>query len=210
MTTPYTVPAAALDAFNCPHCGAYSHQDWSSARRVFAGSIRTEVNALKIADCGRCHAFSLWLGDRMLHPPQTTAPAAHPEMPEALQGDFEEARSILNSSPRGAAALLRLIVQKLCQHLGEPGRDLNTDIGALVKRGLPVQVQHALDVVRVIGNNAVHPGQIDVDDATTAGNLFQLVNIIVQYMIAQPRQVRELYESLPETARAAIEKRDSK
>jgi hypothetical protein len=70
-------------------------------------------------------------------------------------------------------------------------------------------VQKALDVVRVIGNNAVHPGQIDLkDDVETASHLFHLVNLITDVMVIQPRHVDALYEALPETARKAIEKRD--
>lgn len=116
---------------------------------------------------------------------------------------------ILDLSPRGAAALLRLGIQKLCQHLGETGENLYHDIAALVKKGLDVRVQRALDVVRVIGNNAVHPGHIDLrDDRATAEKLFGLVNLIAERMISQPKHVQELYESLPEGARKAIEKRD--
>jgi hypothetical protein len=130
-------------------------------------------------------------------------------MPEAVRNDYLEARDIVSKSPRAAAALLRLALQKLMPEIGRKGDNLNDDIGQLVREGLPVQVQQALDVVRVVGNNAVHPGLIDLkDDQITALALFNLVNLIVDFMIAQPKRVLELYDSLPEASRAAIEKRD--
>src|SRR5690348_4056488 len=92
---------------------------------------------------------------------------------------------IYSRSPRGAAALLRLAIQKLCIELGEPGKNLNTDIGSLFRKGLPVTVQQALDAVRVIGNEAVHPGQIDfADTPEITGTLFNLVNFIAEKMIS--------------------------
>lgn len=113
-------------------------------------------------------------------------------------------------SPRGAAALLRLAVQKFCKHLGEKGDNINQDIGELVKKGLPVGVQQALDGVRVIGNNAVHPGQIDItDDPDTAARLFELVNIVCDYMVTQPRRVKEIYDKIPPALKEAINKRDA-
>jgi hypothetical protein len=132
-------------------------------------------------------------------------------LPEDIKVDYAEARSITTLSPRGATALLRLAIQKLCKHLGEEGKDLNTDIANLVKKGLSPKIQQALDVVRVIGNNAVHPGQIDLkDDAHTAGQLFGLVNIITDAMISQPKHIEKLYESLPQAQREAIAKRDAR
>jgi hypothetical protein len=66
-------------------------------------------------------------------------------------------------------------------------------------------------VVRVIGNNAVHPGQIDLrDDRTTAETLFGLVNLICEKMITEPKHVEAVYERLPESDRKAIEQRDTR
>jgi hypothetical protein len=143
-------------------------------------------------------------------PPGGSAPPPHEDLPPEVVEDYQEAQGIVAASPRGAAALLRLAIQKLCMHLGEKGKDLNEDIGHLVKKGLPQQIQRSLDIVRVIGNNAVHPGQIDIrDDPETAQRLFELVNLIVEVMVSQPKRIEELYDRLPEGAKAQIEKRDS-
>lgn len=129
-------------------------------------------------------------------------------MPEGVLKLYQEAASIVAQSPRGAAALLRLAVERLCQELGKTGK-IDKMIGDLVKDGLQTTVQQALDAVRVIGNNAVHPGKIDFDDSPeVAMTLFPLLNLIVTRMIAEPKEVAEIFQMLPEGARAAIGRRD--
>ena len=113
-------------------------------------------------------------------------------------------------SPRGSAALLRLAIQHLTKELGGKGKDINVDIAALVSNGLPERVQKALDIVRVTGNQAVPPGQIDTDDPKVVGELFVLINLIAEYMITMPNKISTIYSQLPESAREAIEKRDGK
>ena len=64
--------------------------------------------------------------------------------------------------------------------------------------------------MRVIGNNAVHPGQVDLkDDTDTAEALFGCVNLITDAMISQPKRIESLYSKLPKSAREAIDRRDS-
>ena len=89
---------------------------------------------------------------------------------------------------------------------------INKNIAALVERGLPKKVQQALDLVRVVGNNAVHPGKIDfdVDDVDTAKSLMRLVNMIGQSMITEPKEIDEMYGLLPDSTKESIDRRDSK
>jgi len=136
-------------------------------------------------------------------------PIPNPEMPENVRTLYLESAAVASKSPRGAAALLRLSIQILCKELGEKGININDDIKNLVTKGLPEIVQQSLDVVRVTGNHAVHPGQIDTDDPEVVKNLFDLLNIIVEYMIALPKRVSGLYTNLPPDAIDSIKKRDN-
>lgn len=133
-------------------------------------------------------------------------PPPNLDLPSEIKNDYEEARSILLLSSRGAAALLRLAVQKICRELGRPGKSLNDDIEALFQNGLPPVVVNALHAVRVIGNNAVHPGQIDVaEEVERVSALFMVVNFISEKAFSEPKRIKEIYDVLPESARAAIE-----
>ena len=167
------------------------------------------VRNLHVSKCYNCNKIAVWVHDRLLFPSKKVGVLPNVDLPEDILHDFEEAREIVDASPRGAAALLRLCIQKLCSFLGEKGKNIDEDIGCLVKKGLNPLVQQSLDIVRVIGNEAVHPGVIDLrDHRDTALRLFELVNAITDQMISHPKSVRSMYEKLPETKRKAIEARD--
>lgn len=169
------------------------------------------VHNLHLSKCYNCKKVAIWVHESLLFPSHKTGTQPNPDLPDEIIRDFEEARSIVDESPRGAAALLRLCVQKLCKTLGEKGRNIDDDIAALVKKGLNPVVQQSLDIVRVIGNESVHPGTIDLnDDRGTALRLFDLVNAITEQMISHPKRVQEMYSKLPESKRLGIEKRDGK
>lgn len=146
----------------------------------------------------------------MVIPDMEGIPYPNDDLSDEIREDYVEARSILSRSPRGAAALLRLGLQKLCKQLGEPGKDINTDIASLVKKGLRPSIQKTLDMVRVTGNESVHPGVLDMkDNREVALKLFELVNLIADVMISEPKHVDELYENvIPEEKKKAIAGRD--
>jgi len=169
------------------------------------------VSNVWFSRCYNCDEVSVWIYDRLIHPQTGEAELANPDMPEDIRRDYEEASTILAQSPRAAAALIRLGIDKLCRQLGDPKKSINDNIKAFVENGLNSRIQKALDAVRVIGNNAVHPGQLDLkDDRATAESLCRLLNIIVDKMISEPKHVDNVYSSLPESARDAIRKRDAK
>lgn len=171
--------------------------------------IYREANHMDFCVCGHCRGWSYWYDERMVVPCEAPVPHAHPDMPEASRADYDEARTIVSASPRAAAALLRLAAQKLMVPLGEKGKSLDDDIGALVKTGLPDLVRKALDFCRVVGNNAVHPGEINIDDTPEiAHNLFHMLNYIVEDRIERPNHIEALYAKLPQGAKEAIAKGD--
>lgn len=203
---PYTPPVKDMSSFNCPHCNAYAKQLWGDVSR----GAYTMPN-FRAALCQHCSLNTVWYGERMIHPASSSAPLANPDLPQGIQIDYNEARAVVGISPRAAAALLRLCIQKLCIHLGEKGENINHDIGELVKKGLPPTIQKAMDVVRITGNNAVHPGELDLTDSREiALKLFSFVNHIAEKMISEPKEIELVYGVMPEGAKSGIEKRDSK
>ncbi|WP_255839680.1 DUF4145 domain-containing protein [Pseudomonas benzenivorans] len=172
---------------------------------------RPIVQNCNISECYNCKEISVWVHDHIVYPNTKIDIPANNDLPEHIKQLFEEAREIVSCSPKGAAALLRLCVQYLCKELGESGKNIDKDIAALVAKGLNPLIQKALDVVRVIGNESVHPGEINLNDnKEIAVKLFGLVNIICEQMISQPKQINELYSDLPKAKLEGIEKRDAK
>jgi len=209
MTDQHFPPDFQAEEFHCPYCDVYAHQLWFELQASGAGPNHW-LSETKAAQCSRCHEHSLWIKEQMVFPHVALGPLPHDDMPSEVKEDHEEARVIAAQSPRGACALLRLGLQKLSIELGQPGKDLNTDIGKLVQeRGLLPQIQQSLDALRVIGNNAVHPGTIDLrDDQETVIALLNTMNVIVEQLIAAPKHAEELYAKVPQAQKDAIAQRD--
>jgi hypothetical protein len=216
MEHPFTPPTLGKHEFHCPHCRVFATQGWQhphiQPNFKHGKEGIGQIHAFQINVCGHCRQLCVWFGERLVYPLASSAPHPNPDIPVDIQNDFNEAREILGLSPRGAAALLRLVVQKLCKYLGESGTNINDDVASLVKKGLPEMIQQSLDIVRVVGNNAVHPGQIDLEDNPLVANqLFDLVNVIAEIMISQPNRVSHLYSNIvPASLQAAIAKRDGR
>lgn len=213
---PYRPPTFEGSAFNCPFCKAYANQIWfdlltdsRSGRDGFEYLGKNE--GTKVCFCSHCGKYSIWHQWKMIFPEFSGIEPPNPDLDMDIQRDYLEAASIVQKSPRGAAALLRLAIQKLCVQLEEKGDDINTAIGNLVKKGLPVRVQQSLDALRVIGNEAVHPGELDLrDDQDTAVQLFKLINFITEKMITEPKEIEAIYAKIPESKKQQINERDKK
>lgn len=211
--------------FTCPHCGNTCLQKWrhgifeedKQAKDIENStplihdydSTNEEKNLFRISRCTTCGGKTVWLDGEMLYP-DVYAPKPEENMPSSVLSVYKEAASVLKKSPRCSCALLRLALENLCSELKVNGKNLDDKIKTLCTNGLPKIVQEALDVVRVIGNKAIHAGEIsiDYDNYDNAITLFEIVNFIVDRLITTNNKIEGLYQKLPESVKNAIDKRN--
>ena len=215
----YVEPQKLLKSFTCPICGTLASMEWDEILIMYDGNNKFYFDKaketcgsgiLRVSTCNACKGYHVWFRDDMILPICSEIELPNENMPEDVKKIYIEARDVFDKSPKSSCALLRLGIQKLCDNLVEGNENLNDKIGRLVRNGLSEKVQRALDIIRVIGNNAVHPGQISVEDNTEiAKALFKLMNIIVDQMITQVNEINDLYSILPSGVIEAIERRDS-
>ena len=217
-------PEHAKGQFHCPHCSVFSKQFWanivasqSNPRNYnkyiaqLSGFSEELDSSWSISTCQHCNKKIIWLHDEIIYPKKMIVSLPNDDLSEDIKKDYLEAAIIFNDSLRSSAALLRLALQKLCKQLGEKGENINDDIENLVKRGLNSQIQKSLDLLLITGNNAVHPGKINIEEKPELVlKLFELINFIAEKMITEPKEVDSFYEELPESSKEAIEKRDDK
>ena len=208
----YVAPQYGLDWFNCPHCWAFAHHN---RYNMTYWHWKHEWLNLKISICARCEKYCIWNkeNEEMIRPNISTAPLPHEDMPNEVKELYEEARQISVFSARAAAALLRVSLEKLTEHLWEAEWTLNTRIWNLKKQWLPESVIKSLDILRITANEWwSHSWEIDLtwaDNQDIVNKLFFLVNFIVEKMITDPKEIAQMYWSLPEDKLKWIENRDS-
>lgn len=194
-------PQFQAGAFTCPHCGVYSAMDWFNMTYFWQG--HHQVSPLYASKCRHCDAFCYWLSEphpengkpvagKLIVPAASAAPIAHPEMPAAARGPFEEARAVYPISPVGAGLLLRRALRAVCRESGTTGVELTDDIAMLAEKGLPAEIVKAWETA-----DAAADGSDARQTAGAVALLFELINFTVAEMIAKPRQLRSLSERLP-------------
>lgn len=199
----------------CPHCGVNSqmfNSDLNYSEGDGGGFIN--LSSFRHQRCLTCRQSTIFYSHsgwwKMIFPLIKHGPSPGPDMPDAVRKIYEEAQLVSALSPRSAAALLRLALQVLVDGLVNNSKSINDKIGALVQQGLDPTVQQAMDVLRVLGNEAAHAAEVRLDeDPEVIESLFKLPNIIVEQMISRPNHIKNMFDSLPASARAAIEKRDT-
>lgn len=233
MQQHYISPVYGEGKFNCPTCLAFAQQDWYEIKfdnENIDLLIKSELAAMinhtslvgyqcngystnnltAISLCYQCSEPALWIEGRLVYPRVSMAPLPNPDMPKDVMKLYNEAREISSLSPRASTALLRLAVELLLPQVGAKKAKIDNMISQLVRMGLPKEVEKALDSLRVIGNEAVHPGTIDTgDNNDIAIALFKVLNIVVDRLITQKKEIDELYSLIPEEKIKGINNRNS-
>lgn len=185
----------------------------NTAKSKFPNDINSFLpSTLSIAICQACNNFSIWVNENIVYPKNIPIEPPNDDLNDEIKSLYNEASRIFLDSPKGSTALLRLALQMLLKQIGKEGKNINNDIKELVESGLSSKIQRALDLLRVVGNNAVHPGQINLDDnSEIALKLFKILNIISDEMITKPKEIDTLYNDIvPDETKEHIDQRDGR
>lgn len=229
MSNTYYPPKYLANQFNCSRCGVFSKQSWGNllsrvrlrnngmfSVNILGGDINTLDNeelpdSYVVSRCEQCRKDVVWVDKKIIYPQTIVVEQPNSDLPKEIQDLYLESANILNDSPRAAAALLRLALQLLLKEIGGKGKNINDDIAVIIKNGVDQQVKKALDILRIFGNNGVHPGEIDLtEDDTKVVRMFALLNFVTDKMITQQNEIDTLFDELPDAVKQQINDRDGK
>ncbi|EKS3202358.1 DUF4145 domain-containing protein [Campylobacter jejuni] len=210
----YTKPCFKGVAFNCPHCGVYSRMEWDGFYNRYNNRIKqVEGYSFSESTCYHCERSVIWYlkdeNPKIFFPREVAIPPEE-NMPENVKEIYEEASLVLGDSPRASCALLRLALQELMKYLKEniqiynglKNRNINEDIKEIINIGNFYQEQkesleEAMNSIRLIGNKASHPSELDINDNSEIANiLFEMINFIVGEIITKPKEREERLNKL--------------
>lgn len=202
-------PEYYKDKFICPFCEEYVSHKWHAD--ILENNRQKNDEIFTLSRCENCKQILLWSEKlrEIIYPNIIPISKPNKDMDEEIKNLYIEASKIFKESPRGAAALLRLSLEKLLIKLKIPGRDLNEKIKILIKEGIDENIRKACDIVRIYGNYAVHPKEIDLNDnIEIAQGLFWLINKIANIKITEKKKIDTMFSELPKSFKNQIERRD--
>ena len=145
-------------------------------------SLKVKMANLHLSSCHSCNGFALWVGGRLVFPWNVE------KTPELVEEDLEEAAAILNQSHRGATALMRVCIQKLVPLLKQDGSYLNDYMSSLVRKGLEVEIQQAMEVLQVLRSDPVQLTNFDSqEDKEMAVRFFDSLKAVLERRMLQNR-----------------------
>jgi hypothetical protein len=148
----------------CPSC----HKSTHLTVRATYDKPNTVIR-YDIAECNSCNFQVLVVRQRQSGNISRVYPAplpraTDPRIPEAVKNDFDEALLCLSvGAVRGAAILARRAVQTICKDQGATKKDLKDKIDELFEKNIvTASLKDWGHEVRIVGNDAAHPNDVDV------------------------------------------------
>lgn len=213
----YVAPAYELEAFTCPFCHAYAHQEWRDVSlgeqkpSNFSPFMAIPVSPLFVAKCDSCKKYSVWLNKIKIYPPTSAINPPSSDMPSEVKSIYQEASNVYTYSPRAASALLRLALQKLLQSVGEKSDNVERALDNLVKRGLPAVIKEVAEALHCENSSYIRPGIIDFSDTEDiAKTFFTMLNMIVYYIITVPKNIATIAQDFPTSIQNKLKGQPSK
>lgn len=220
-----------MSSFKCPFCGNFmsEHDGTVTTRRFnFDGDETIECLEepfldIKIYRCpnSECQKESIvaqgingYLDDATFNVYPRVIYRTFPDyVPQAIRTDYEEACSILESSPKAAATLARRCMQGMIRDFwGIHEKNLNAEITTLKSKISPA-LWNAIDAVRRIGNIGAHMEHdvnliIDVDP-DEARLLLKLIEHLIEKWYIDRHDTECLFNSIIEIDEAKKEARSN-
>jgi hypothetical protein len=192
QNTPEELLAQGDASPRCDGCNSYAlHQ------KTTINNLTTDQPVgLTVVVCRQCSHSSVIVQSpdgisTIVYPLTFVGPSPATGMPDGVRRLFDDARAVGRQSPRAAVALMRVALERLVPGAGT----LHTRITSIATGA---HVQRSMDLVRVIGNAALHDDEkVDFDPGPdVAVKLMELMNILIDVHL-QERPIQELRSIVP-------------
>ncbi len=196
MQSPFAPPRLGLPSYDCPHCCEYAQfseldifcrpasdvkSDPESGLNLILleQHITGEPSLFAATRCHNCGGILLWNGDRLYYPTRGAPNSVARDLPSDLQSGYQKACAIIDISPAAASALLRIILQKLCDAMGRQPDGAETYVAFLSRQNLSESQRALLTRTCMRGTQPVQPGVIDEADGMERA--FTLSDLIIEF-----------------------------
>lgn len=197
-----TPPTFRASPFTCPHCGVLAQQSWAP----MAAKNQPIDPDIERSKCRNCNRHAYWAWEQLVAPAVPFGPPPNDDLQGPLLDVYQEARDVAGRSPRAAAALLRLLVERLVHELdgvGHEGERLQVKVDRLRDDGkIDAGTYEAMLAVKIAGDGALHTGQIDTE-AEDQGEVVVVLFGIVNHIVTSTRSLHREVEALRQAQRRA-------
>ena len=188
------------DAFSlsilCPHCRQHTAlsevlataSDGLNKRNYPARHVFSGRDVWWMGVCNNCHKPSLVFnrGDRIY--PSPLPGGTSQDVPESIRSDIDEAKVCLSvRAYRAAAVMARRAMQNAAIMKGARKEDkLVFQINELMEKGVITEdLRKWASAVRLVGNDAAHPGDVSVDK-DSAEDIVELADQFMNVVFVTP------------------------